>query len=164
VDFRVRQFAHEGKLFVLSCCSITDEQNIDACGDTEEEKAKIVHNSGGGSAIIGPDGEYLACPAHEGEAILTTEISLEEALPGKQVHDVLGHYTRWDVLSLNFNREMLSPFKTVPSRGTDVDLTNELHELRQEMRELKDKVDRISGGKKNGIDGGAGSEVFSCKR
>jgi len=74
-------------------------------------QSKIVKNSGGGSSIIGPNGEYLAGPLYDGEAVLTAEISLEDALPGKQIHNVLGHYTRWDVLSLNFNNEKLVPFK-----------------------------------------------------
>jgi len=111
VDFRVRQFAHEGKIFVVSCCSVADQQNIDfACG-TAEEKSNIVPNSGGGSAIVGPNGQYLAGPVWEGETIVTAEICLEDALPGKQQHNVLGHYTRWDVFSLNFNRERLAPLK-----------------------------------------------------
>ena len=111
IDFRVRQFAHEGKIFVINSCGITDEQNIAFCCDTQKEKANIVVNSGGGSSIIGPNGEYLAVPMYGGEGVLTAEISLEDAIPGRQVHNVLGHYSRWDVLSLNFNRERLSPFK-----------------------------------------------------
>jgi len=112
IDFRVRQFAHEGKLFLINSCSVTDEQNIEACCETQSEKDNIVVNSGGGSGIIGPNGEYLAGPLYEGEGILTAEICLEDALPGKQMHNVLGHYTRYDVLSLNFNRARLSPFRS----------------------------------------------------
>jgi predicted amidohydrolase len=111
VDFRVRQFAHEGKLFVINSCAITDAQNIAYSCTTQEEKKQIVENSGGGSSIIGPSGEYLAGPLYSGEGVLTAEISLEAALPGKQVQNVLGHYTRWDILSLNFNKERLSPLK-----------------------------------------------------
>jgi len=110
VDFRTRQFAHEGKLLVINSCGITDAQNIDFCCASPEEKANIV-SEGGGSSIIGPDGQYLAGPIHGGEAVLTAEVSLEDALPGKMTHNVLGHYSRWDVLSLNFNRERLTPLR-----------------------------------------------------
>jgi nitrilase len=68
---------------------------------------------GGGSSIIGPNGEYLAGPVHEIETIVTAEISLEDAIPHKMQINLLGHYTRWDILSLNFNRERLSLLKDV---------------------------------------------------
>jgi len=145
VDFRVRQFAHEGKIFIINCCGITDEQNITLCCDTQEEKDNLVANSGGGSSIIGPNGEYLAGPLHEGEEVVTAEISLEDALPGKQRHNVLGHYTRWDVLSLNFNRERLSPFKSIPPLGdSSKDFSTELQEVRKEIREISEKLDRLT--------------------
>ena len=137
IAFRVRQFAHEGKIFVISSCAIADEQNIAFCSDTQEEKANFFPNSGGGSSIIGPTGEYLAGPLYEGEGIVTAEILLEDALPDKQTHNVLGHYTRWDVLSLNFNRERLFPFKDAVSRDKDLaNFSQEVHEIRMKMGEL----------------------------
>lgn len=145
IDFRVRQFAHEGKLFVINCCGITDKQNIAACGDTREERDNIVENSGGGSSIIGPGGEYRAGPMPEGEGVLTAEISLEDALPGKQVHNVLGHYTRWDVLSLNFNRERLSPFRQAPPpENNSAVLASELEATRADIRKLSEKLDKLT--------------------
>ncbi|MBI2848428.1 MAG: hypothetical protein HYX83_04560 [Chloroflexi bacterium] len=75
IDFRVRQFAHEGKIFVINSCGVTDEQNIEACCNTQEEENDIVVGSGDGSSIIGPNGEHLAGPMYEGEGILTAEIS-----------------------------------------------------------------------------------------
>ncbi len=144
VDFRVRQFAHEGKIFVISSCGITDKQNIAVCCETQEERDNIIENSGGGSSIIGPNGEHLVGPMYEGEGVLTAEISLEDALPGKQLHNVLGHYTRWDVLSLNFNRERLSPFKNTPSpESNSADLCSELREAKEKIRELNEKLDRL---------------------
>ncbi len=145
IDFRVRQFAHEGKIFVISCCGITDKQNIAACCDTKEEKDNIVEDSGGGNSIIGPNGEYLADPMFEGEGILTAEISLEDTFPGKQTHNVLGHYTRWDVLSLNFNRERLSPFKNVtPVENNFTDLASDLKETKKKISEISQKLDRLT--------------------
>jgi hypothetical protein len=55
-----RAFAHEGKIFIINSCGIADEQNIAVCCDTQEEKENIIVNSGGGSSIIGPNGEFLA--------------------------------------------------------------------------------------------------------
>jgi len=140
IDFRVRQFAHEGKIFVINSCGITDKQNIDYCCDTQEEKDDILENSGGGSSVIAPNGDYLAGPIHEGECVITAEISLEDTFPGKQLHDVLGHYSRWDIVSLNFNRERLSPFRETTRTQPMTSFSSELNEIRQEIKEIKEKV------------------------
>jgi aliphatic nitrilase len=120
VDFRVRQFAHEGKIFVINSCGIINGQNIDVACDNQEEKDDIV-TRGGGSSIIGPNGEYIAGPVYDEEAVLTADISIEEALPGKMVQNVLGHYSRWDVLTLNFNRKRLSPFDKASIPGNETE-------------------------------------------
>src|SRR6185295_6970011 len=101
-------------------------------------------NTGGGSSIIGPSGQYLAGPMKEGEGIVIAEICLEDALPGKQVHNVLGHYTRWDIFSLNFNQEPLLPFKSISARENDVgEPASELQQIRREIREIGKKVDGL---------------------
>ena len=144
VDFRVRQFAHEGKIFVISACGVVDDQNIGFCCETQGEKDDILANSSGGSSIIGPNGEYLAGPMSGGEGVLTAEISLEEAIPGKQVHNVLGHYTRWDVLSLNFNRERLSPFRNrQPAEIRSEDLAADLKETGKQLAEFRKTLAKI---------------------
>lgn len=138
VQFRVRQFAHEGKLFVINSCSIADEQNVQYCCGCDEEREQILPGTGGGSAIVGPGGEYLAGPVYTGECVVAAEIRLDDALPGKQDHNVLGHYSRYDVLSLNFNRQKLSPF--MDSTGDETARTEwnaELKQLRKEVEEIK---------------------------
>jgi aliphatic nitrilase len=144
IDFRVRQFANEGKIFVINCCSVTDSQNVEACCDTAEEKQPVVLNSGGGSAIIGPGGEYLAGPLYEGEAVLTAEISLEDCLPGKQLHNVLGHYTRWDIFSLNFNGRKLAPFAEGSCGGDSSEYASGLREIRDELIKVNRRVEGLA--------------------
>lgn len=143
VDFRTRQFAHEGKIFVIMSNGVCDTQNIDYCCNTQEEKDNLVAGSGGGSGIIGPAGEYIAGPQPEGEGVITAEICLEDSIPGKQAHNVLGHYARWDVLSLNFNREKASPFRSVTDGHGSRDYSAELEALRREIGEVREKLGHI---------------------
>ncbi len=144
VEFRVRQFAHEGKLFIINSCAITDQQNIDFCCETQKEKEKF-SSDGGGSSIIGPSGEYLAGPMVEGEGVVTAEISLERALPFKQKHNVLGHYARWDVLSLNFNRAKLAPLKNIQPAGYDFEkVSAEQREIREKLNKIDAKLEKLS--------------------
>ena len=144
-NYRLRQFAKEGQLFVLNCCGITDEQNIEACFDTQEDKDRVIPGTGGGTSIIGPAGSYIAGPVHEGEVVLTAEISLEEAYFGKTQFNVLGDYGRWDVLSLNFNRQKLSPFKNMnPIEQDGEAVSQELQEMRKALREMNQKLEALT--------------------
>ncbi len=54
----------------------------------------------GGSAIVAPDGRYLAGPLYGEEGILTAELDLGEVTQGRQLLDVAGHYSRPDAMRL----------------------------------------------------------------
>jgi nitrilase len=54
----------------------------------------------GGSAILAPDGEYLAGPLYEEEGILYAELDPDRLLEERQRFDPIGHYHRPDVLRL----------------------------------------------------------------
>jgi nitrilase len=54
----------------------------------------------GGSAILGPDGAYLAGPLYDEEGILYAELDPARLLEERQRFDPAGHYHRPDVLRL----------------------------------------------------------------
>jgi nitrilase len=54
----------------------------------------------GGSAILSPDGSYLAGPVYDEEAILYAELDPARLLQERQRFDPAGHYHRPDVLRL----------------------------------------------------------------
>jgi nitrilase len=54
----------------------------------------------GGSAILGPDGAYLAGPAYDEEAILYADLDPARLYEERQRFDAAGHYNRPDVLQL----------------------------------------------------------------
>jgi nitrilase len=55
----------------------------------------------GGSAILAPDGSYLAGPLYEEEAILYAELDPARLFAERQRFDPVGHYHRPDVLRLS---------------------------------------------------------------
>src|SRR5205823_8626215 len=57
----------------------------------------------GGSAILAPDGSYLAGPLYDEEAILYAELEPSRLLAERQRFDPVGHYHRPDVLRLGVN-------------------------------------------------------------
>jgi len=54
----------------------------------------------GGSAVLGPDGSYLAGPLYDEEGILYAELEPQRLLEERQRFDPAGHYHRPDVLGL----------------------------------------------------------------
>ncbi|MCL7032272.1 hypothetical protein MKW94_009217, partial [Papaver nudicaule] len=56
--------------------------------------------SAGGSVIISPSGTVLAGPNYDGEALISADLDLGEIARAKFDFDVVGHYSRPDVLSL----------------------------------------------------------------
>ena len=57
----------------------------------------------GGSAILAPDGSYLAGPLYDEEGILYAELDRARILEERQRFDPVGHYNRPDVLGLRRN-------------------------------------------------------------
>ncbi len=53
----------------------------------------------GGSAIVGPDGEYLAGPLWDEEGIIYAELDPEQLYAERQRFDPAGHYNRPDVFT-----------------------------------------------------------------
>ena len=93
----IRHIARESRSFVLSCCvfqrasSYPDDVQL-ADGD------ELVGR--GGSAILAPDGSYLAGPLWDEEGILYAELDPQQLYEERQRFDAAGHYHRPDVLSL----------------------------------------------------------------
>ena len=54
----------------------------------------------GGSAILAPDGSYLAGPLYDEEGILYADLEPERLDEERQRFDPAGHYHRPDVLQL----------------------------------------------------------------
>ena len=54
----------------------------------------------GGSAILAPDGSYLAGPLYDEEGILYADLEPDTLLAERQRFDAVGHYSRPDVLQL----------------------------------------------------------------
>jgi nitrilase len=93
----MRHIAREARAFVLSCCvfqrasSYPDDVRL-ADGD------ELVGR--GGSAILGPDGRYLAGPLWDEEGVLYAELDPQRLYEARQRFDPAGHYHRPDVFRL----------------------------------------------------------------
>ncbi|KAL3741231.1 hypothetical protein ACJRO7_016804 [Eucalyptus globulus] len=63
----------------------------------------------GGSVIISPSGNVLAGPNYDGEALISADLDLEEIARAKFDFDVVGHYSRPEVVSLTVRDNPSNP-------------------------------------------------------
>lgn len=109
-----RQYAFEGRSFVIAAGSIMRARDLPL---ELEPIAEIAHDPDklildGGSAVIGPDGKYIAGPAFDYEAIVMARINLNRIREESLMMDVTGHYNRPDLFEL---RLKLGDVASVPA-------------------------------------------------
>jgi nitrilase len=94
--------ARESRAFVVAPCHF---QRAESYPDDFPLRAEIEGRGTiglGGSAILAPDGSYLAGPVYDAETILYAELEPTRLLEERQRFDPVGHYHRPDVLQLTF--------------------------------------------------------------
>ena len=101
-----RHYAFEGRCFVLAAGSLLRAEDtppeLELPAALREAPETLVLQ--GGSAIIAPDGSYLAGPHWGEEAILHAELDLRTIQHEQMTLDVSGHYSRPDVFRLRTRR------------------------------------------------------------
>ncbi len=103
----LRHIAKEGRVYVIGCCTALRSADIP---DRFEYKEKFYSGSRewineGDSAIVNPDGEFIAGPARMKEEILYAEVDPAQMRGPKWMLDVAGHYARPDVFELIVHRK-----------------------------------------------------------
>ena len=117
-----RHLAHEGRAFVLVACSYLTREHIPADFELRAEVETLTPVlSRGGSAIIGPDGKFLAGPVFDRETILYADLDLERTVEEKHILDVVGHYARPEVFRLTVERRPFSPVGFTPAIAQEVE-------------------------------------------
>ncbi|MFI5246235.1 MAG: carbon-nitrogen hydrolase family protein [Gemmatimonadales bacterium] len=97
-----RQYAFEGRCFVLACGSLQRAGALPP--ELELHPGRVTSPDQwvlrGGSAIIAPDGSYVVGPVFEEHCILAAELDLARVREESMSLDVAGHYHRPDCLAL----------------------------------------------------------------
>jgi len=63
----------------------------------------LTRNNSAFSGFIGPNGAVIGEPLIDDEGMVYADIDLEKCIQPKQMHDILGHYNRFDIFDLRVN-------------------------------------------------------------
>ena len=108
---KIRAGAHsfEGKLFTIVSSSTISDEMIDILGDTPENKEYLSRKNNAFSGIFGPEGTLISKGIHDIEGIDYAEIDLDKCITPKLMHDIIGHYNRFDIFQVKLNGRLLNP-------------------------------------------------------
>jgi len=101
-----RHYAFEGRCFVLAAGSLLRGASLP--GGLTPDPVRVPSPASwvlrGGSAIIGPDGNYVVPPLVEQAGLLVADLDLDAVRRERMSLDVAGHYSRPDCLELTVHR------------------------------------------------------------
>lgn len=103
---KIRAAAHsfEGKLFTIVSCSTISKEIMEILKpDVPNVEELLTRKNSAFSGIIGPNGAVVGEPLIDDEGIVYADIDLEKCIQPKQMHDILGHYNRFDIFDLRVN-------------------------------------------------------------
>lgn len=116
---KIRAAAHsfEGKLFTIVSCSTITKEIIDILKeDVPNAEELLTRKDSAFSGFIGPNGAVIGEPLIDEEGIVYADIDLSKCIQPKQMHDILGHYNRFDIFDLRVNT---APKKNITFTGND---------------------------------------------
>jgi len=122
---RLRAAAHcfEGKVFTVVSCSTISPAIIEAMSASHPAARELLaRKSSAFSGVIGPDGRVIGQPLVDEEGIVYAEIDLNRCIQPRQMHDITGHYNRFDVFDLRVNRRPLVPASFTDDANPPIDL------------------------------------------
>ncbi|TDL75442.1 carbon-nitrogen hydrolase family protein [Rhodococcus qingshengii] len=102
----IRHIAMEGRCFVMSSNQYVTKDMYPkdlACYDDLVSSPNVMSN--GGSAIVGPLGDYVAEPVWGKEEIIVADLDMKQITYSQFDFDSVGHYSRPDVFKLLVNKE-----------------------------------------------------------
>jgi nitrilase len=109
--------ARESRAYVVSPCHFQRASSYPADFPLSSELEGAGLLGRGGSAILGPDGSYLAGPLYDDEGILYAELDPSTLLAERQRFDPVGHYNRPDVLQLTVRGDDATPSRRPSARS-----------------------------------------------
>lgn len=116
IKLRGMSHSFEGKVFtVVSTSTVSDEIIRAMEGIRPDARVLLERKSSAYSGVIGPDGREVVPGLIDDEGIVYAEIDLGRCIQPKQMHDITGHYNRFDVFRLHVDQTPQAALTTASS-------------------------------------------------
>ena len=114
-----RSYAFEGRVFMLAAGMPLQLSDIPAEFGMRDFLASLGRDELliGGSAIIGPDGEYVVPPVFGREEILYADLDIGRVSEEMLQFDTAGHYNRPDIFNVRIDKSSHAPISWVKDSG-----------------------------------------------
>ncbi|MGA5821674.1 carbon-nitrogen hydrolase family protein [Kitasatospora sp. NPDC094028] len=110
ISLRAAAHCFEGKVFTVVSCSTISPEMADLIADGDQQVRKqLTRPRNALSGVFGPDGRPVTEPLVDEEGVVYAEIDLGRCIRPKQMHDIVGHYNRFDVFRLHVDDRALRP-------------------------------------------------------
>ena len=140
-DSCVREYAFETQTFVISSCLYLPASQVP--DSFPFKKTSNFNMAMGGSCIASPFGTYLTEPVFHKETTVYAEMDMDDRIVAKNVFDCMGHYTRWDLVSLNIREEGWEPLQKPGERTAPRISAEKLEAVAKKFNLTADKLEAI---------------------
>jgi nitrilase len=103
---RIRSAAHafEGKVFNIVASCALDADTIQQLSQGDSNMKELLRAAPAPvSIIVGPDGELIGDPLVGSEGMVVADIDIACSIEHKMLHDIVGHYNRFDIFHLEID-------------------------------------------------------------
>lgn len=147
-QIRTAAFSLEGKLFNLCSTSTINQEMIDVLCGKDEKKREWMGECRAYSGITNPIGETLT-ELVDKEGLIYADLDTSEIIVAKQYHDIIGNYTRMDVVSLNLCQDEDQPVQyttrdTAPLGSEELRIMDHLKEIRNNYKNIIEELERTN--------------------
>lgn len=116
IEPAIRAHAFEAQTFVISACGYQPANTIP--DDFPYKEKTNFEWANGGSSIVDPFGCYVVEPVYDKETLIVAELDGTLIKAAKNGFDLLGHYSRPDLIQLSYNnRDYNQLVSNVPDDG-----------------------------------------------
>jgi amidase/nitrilase len=137
-DCAIREYAFETQTFVVSASLYLPEDSVP--DSFPYKKTASWKWAMGGSAVVNPFGAYAAEPVFHRESLVVAEVDLADRIVAKNVFDCMGHYSRWDVVSLQIRDQDFEPTAPLSPRRIKME---QIEQVAERHRLPAEKVETI---------------------
>jgi nitrilase len=124
----LRHIAKEGRVYIIGCGMALRQADIPVRYDFKRRFYTQAGEwiNGGDSAIVEPNGHFIAGPVNEREEILYAQIDPLQMGGPKWILDVAGHYAHPDIFRLSVLREPYRMIRDQPQAGELADTSGSI--------------------------------------